>query len=94
MLKLEGPIYNIDRKHGFDEYDPPVKHDLGLTGPCLNIPERIHQYSEPLDRVVPPRDLQWPCYDIGDVNHHYQGIDEHLESLKHLIGPIYDVPDR
>ena len=46
-----------------------------------------------MDRVIPPRELKWPCYDV-EINHHFQGLDEHVEELKQLVGPIWDIPDR
>ena len=59
--------------------------DRPLVGPFLEIPDRNHKYNVINDRVVPPREMKVPCYDV-DINHHFQGLLENIEELKQLSG--------
>ena len=59
--------------------------DRPLVGPFLEIPDRSHKFNVINDRVVPPREMKVPCYDV-DINHHFQGLLENIEELKQLSG--------
>ena len=44
LKNLAGPIFNIDRKHGYDEVPPLVQAPHDLIGPVFDLPENRHQY--------------------------------------------------
>ena len=44
LKHLLGPVYKIDRKHGYEEYHEKVIAPQELQGPLYNIPENLHSY--------------------------------------------------
>ena len=44
LTNLAGPVFKIDRRHGYDEIPPHIEAPHDLSGPIFNLPENRHQY--------------------------------------------------
>ena len=89
LIPLAKPIY-VDEKHSYNEQ---VQQDHGVKlvhGPVYVKENVKHNYSEqPKAAELQAIYLTGPIYMTDDYKHHYSAIQEHVESLKSLKGPIY-----
>ena len=59
----QGPIYEIDRQHNYQDLGPLVDKIKALQGPVYNI-DANHHYQQILDHVDNLKSLKGPVYDI------------------------------
>ena len=63
-----------------------------IHGPIYVRDNIKHSYQEPVKPDhLNAKYLRGPIYINDDTRHHFSQIEEHLETLKELTGPIYNV---
>ena len=105
MINFPGPLYKIDNKHSYNEFETQVCSDYqhispillcqvdslkALVGPLYNIDSK-HNYSVVMDKVKNLRDLSGPVMNIEQRDHAYREVKQSLDSIKNLTGPFYAV---
>ena len=90
------PIF-MDERHlyGEQQTNPENLPQKMIVGPIYMEGTAKHSYKEEpkpdhLKQVL----LRGPIYQNDDYKHHFSQIDEHMEALKTLKGPIYDVQSK
>ena len=63
LVYYQGPIYEIDRQHNYQDLGPLVDKIKALQGPVYNI-DANHHYQQILDHVDNLKSLKGPVYDI------------------------------
>ena len=105
MINFSGPLYKIDNKHSYNEFETQVCSDYqhislillsqvdslkALVGPLYNIDNK-HNYNVVMDKVKNLRDLSGPVMDIEQRDHAYREVKQSLDSIKNLTGPFYAI---
>ena len=93
LRTLKVPIF-MDERHQYGEKDGFQADPLQklIVGPIYIKDNANHSYKEePKPDHLKQVKLMGPIYQNDDTRHHFQAIQEHIETLKELKGPIYDV---
>ena len=87
----------VDERHQYSEQktNPENQPQKMIVGPIYMEGTAKHSYKEEpkpdhLKQVL----LRGPIYQNDDYKHHFSQIDEHMEALKTLKGPVYDVQSK
>ena len=91
LIPLAKPIY-VDEKHSYGE-QVPLDHGVKFVhGPIYVKENAKHNYSEKTKSAdLQTLYLMGPIYMNDDYKHHYSAIQEHVETLKTLQGPVYQI---
>ena len=82
----------MDEKHSYGEDLKKDELQKEIFGPIYVKDNAKHSYKEePKPDHLKQIKLQGPIYQNDDYKHHYQAIQEHIEVLRTLKGPVYDV---
>ena len=89
LIPLAKPIF-VDEKHSYGEQGLKNAGVKEVHGP-IYVKENVkHNYSEqPKSSDLNTINLRGPIYVNDDYKHHYSAIQEHIDTLKELKGPIY-----
>ena len=87
--------HNGTFRYGEQQTNPENLPQKMIVGPIYMEGTAKHSYKEEpkpdhLKQVL----LRGPIYQNDDYKHHFSQIDEHMEALKTLKGPIYDVQSK
>ena len=107
MINVPGPLYKIDNKHSYNEFETQVCSDYQHISPILILLCQVdslkalvgplynidskHNYSVVMDKVKNLRDLSGPVMNIEQRDHAYREVKQSLDSIKNLTGPFYAV---
>ena len=89
LIPLAKPVY-VDERHSYGEQSQKDQGVKEVYGP-IYVKENVkHNYSEkPKAADLQTAYLLGPVYVTDDYKHHYSALQEHVESLKELKGPVY-----
>ena len=89
LVPMAKPVF-VDERHSYGEQ---IQKDQGVKfvhGP-IYVKENVkHNYSEqPKSSELQTISLKGPIYMNDDYKHHFSAIQEHVDTLKTLKGPVY-----
>jgi len=94
LKTLVGPIF-MDEPHKYGEVSKKDEGVKEVHGPIYIQGNAKHHYSEqPKPAELQAKTLKGPIYFNTDYKHHFSQMEQHLETLKSLKGPIYDVESK
>ena len=95
LKPLAYPIL-VDEKHSYSEEQKKEDELVRfISGPIYVKDYAKHSYvEETKPDHLQTKTLKGPIYINDDYKHHYSAIQEHLETLKTLKGPVYDVESK
>ena len=98
LVPMAKPVMVEEGKHSYGEQTMAGYGAEGVKtvhGPIYVKEFSKHNYQEkPKEDHLNTVQLQGPIYMTDDYKHHYAAIQEHLETLKTLKGPVYDVESK
>ena len=94
LKTLVGPIF-IDEPHKYGEIPSKDGGVKEIHGPIYIDGNAKHHYSEqPKPSELQAKTLKGPIYINDDYKHHFSQLEQHLDSVKSLKGPVYDVESK
>ena len=94
LIPLAKPIF-VDERHSYGEESTKGQGVKLIHGPVYVAGNVKHHYSEPAKSSdLDAKTLKGPIYINDEYRHHCNQIQEHMETLKELKGPIYNVESK
>lgn len=93
LKSLTAPIYNVESRSLFQDIQEHVESLKSLQGPVYEFGESGHKFEGGQNLLPPSMDkktLHGPKYEV-ESDHHFSEIVKQCDSIKELIGPIYEV---
>ena len=91
MLNLSAPLY-IDQRHLFGEVPKTADKAKEVHGPVYLEGQNEHGYQEVPKAPITAKEMTYPIYlDEESAKHCFSQIERHLDTLKDLKGPVYNV---
>lgn len=85
----------MDEPHKYGEVSKKEEGVKQVHGPIYIEGNAKHHYSEQgKPAELQAKTLKGPIYMNDDYKHHFAQIEQHLETLKSLKGPVYDVDSK
>ena len=89
LMPMAKPIF-VDERHSYGEQIQKEQGVKEVHGPIYVKENTKHNYSEqPKPDHLQTISLKGPIYMKDDYKHHFSAIQDHVETLKTLKGPIY-----
>ena len=98
LLLMAKPVMVEEGKHGYGEQNMAGYGEKGVINICG--PIYVKEFSKHNYQEKPKEDhlkqvlLKGPVYMTDDYKHHFAFIQDHLETLKTLKGPVYEVESK
>merc|ERR1719162_2056296 len=98
LVPMAKPVMVEEGKHSYGEqtmHGYGEKGVINISGPIYVKEFSKHNYQEkPKEAHLKTVQLQGPVYMTDDYKHHFAFIQDHLETLKTLAGPVYAVESK